>query len=88
MNSPRLLYSLDEERHKPIAWERSPKIRLSALPTQGRAPECWWCGEAEQSVQHLYTKCRRWRKETRKLVRKLYSGSVRWQAQARTMVAS
>lgn len=23
--------------------------------------ECSWCGEAEQSVIHLYTKCRKWR---------------------------
>ena len=26
-------------------------------------PQCWWCGQAEQSVEHLYTKCRRWRRE-------------------------
>ena len=45
------------------------------------APECWWCGEAEQSVVHLYTKCRRWRKERRKMVRELYTEGVRWQAQ-------
>ena len=45
-------------------------------------PECWWCGEAEQSVEHLYTKCRRWRKKRRKIVRKLYTEGVRWQAQA------
>lgn len=23
------------------------------------SPECWWCGVTEQSVEHLYTKCRR-----------------------------
>ena len=45
-------------------------------------PECWWCGEAEQSVEHLYAKCRRWRKERRKMVRELYTEGVRWQAQA------
>ncbi len=44
-------------------------------------PECWWCGTAEQSVEHLYTKCRRWRKERRKMVRELYTEGVRWQAQ-------
>ncbi len=26
-------------------------------------PQCWWCDQAQQSVEHLYTKCRRWRKE-------------------------
>lgn len=46
-------------------------------------PECcWWCGEAEQSVKHLYTKCRRWRKERRKMLRELYIEGGRWQAQA------
>ena len=46
------------------------------------SPECWWCGVTEQSVEHLYTKCRRWRKERRKLVRELGKEGVRWQAQA------
>ena len=46
------------------------------------SPECWWCGETEQSVEHLYTKCRRWRKERRKLVRELEKEGIRWQAQA------
>lgn len=27
--------------------------------------ECWWCGRADQSVGHLYTKCRKWRRERR-----------------------
>ena len=42
-------------------------------------PECWWCGQGEQSVEHLYTKCRRWRKQRRKLVRSLSAKSVSWQ---------
>ena len=48
------------------------------------SPECWWCGcgETEQSVEYLYTKCRRWRKERRKLVRELEKEGIRWQAQA------
>lgn len=45
-------------------------------------PECWWCGGAEQSVEHLYAKCRRWRKGRRKVVRELCTESIRWQAQA------
>ncbi len=32
-------------------------------------PECWWCREPVQSVEHLYTRCRRWRRERRKVVR-------------------
>ena len=42
----------------------------------------WWCGETEQSVEHLYATCRRWRKERRRLVRELGKGGIKWQAQA------
>ena len=42
-------------------------------------PECWWCGEAEQSVEHLYTKCRRWRRQRRKLIRSLSEKNISWQ---------
>ncbi len=45
-------------------------------------PQCWWCREPVQSVEHLYTRCRRWRRERRKLVRKLEKEGVTWQAQA------
>ena len=44
-------------------------------------PECWWCGETEQSVEHLYTSCRTWRKERRILVRELEKEGIGWQAQ-------
>ena len=33
-----------------------------------------------QSVEHLYTGCRRWKKERRKLIRKLEKERVTWQA--------
>ena len=42
-------------------------------------PQCWWCGQTEQSVEHLYTLCRRWRKEKRKLLRTLYKEGISWQ---------
>ncbi len=42
-------------------------------------PQCWWCGQAEQSVEHLYTKCRPWRKERRKLLRTLCKEGIGWQ---------
>ena len=45
-------------------------------------PECWRCGETEQSVEPLYTKCRRWRKDRRKLVREHWNGVIKLQAQA------
>ena len=45
-------------------------------------PECWWCREPVQSVEHLYTRCRRWRRERRKLVRELEKEGITWQAQA------
>ncbi len=32
--------------------------RIGAVETA----ECWWCGQAEQSVVHLFAKCRKWRK--------------------------
>jgi len=41
--------------------------------------ECWWCGAAEQSVIHLYTKCRKWRAERRVLKRNLGKAGIRWQ---------
>ena len=41
--------------------------RIGAIET----PQCWWCNEAEQTVGHLHTKCRRWRKERQKLMRNL-----------------
>ena len=45
-------------------------------------PQCWWCGQAEKSVEHLYTKCRRWRKERRKLIRSLHTEGISWQGRA------
>ena len=52
------------------------------LARMGRieTPQCWWCGEIEQTVGHLYTKCRRWRKARRKLVKKLDKKGIKWQA--------
>ena len=41
--------------------------------------QCWWCGQAEQSVEHLYTKCRKWKRERRTLLRNLYKEGIRWQ---------
>ena len=46
------------------------------------APDCWWCKEAVQSVEHLYKKCRKWRRERRKRVRELEKEGVICQAQA------
>ena len=42
-------------------------------------PECWWCGAQEQTVIHLYTKCRKWRKERRKLSKRLGQLGISWQ---------
>ena len=42
-------------------------------------PECWWCGAQEQTVIHLYTECRRWRRERRKLSRELGQHGISWQ---------
>ena len=93
----RLLYPLDKGWYKPNTRKRTKKVRFTVLPAQGRtrssrdilarigvieSPECWWCKETVQSVGHLYTRCRRWRKERRKLVRELEKDGVLWQAQA------
>ena len=40
---------------------------------------CWWCGDTEQSVMHLYTKCRKWRTERRVLSKDLRRAGIRWQ---------
>ncbi len=44
-------------------------------------PECWWSKETVQSVEHVYTRCRKWRKERRKLVRELEKEGIIWQPQ-------
>lgn len=41
--------------------------------------KCWWCGNAEQSVIHLYTKCRKWRAERRILKKSLGEAGIQWQ---------
>ena len=41
--------------------------------------ECWWCGDREQSVMHLYTRCRKWRTERRVLKKNLDKIGIRWQ---------
>ena len=41
--------------------------------------ECWWCGDREQSVLHLYTNCRKWRRERRVLKRNLDKLGIQWQ---------
>ena len=42
-------------------------------------PECWWCGAQEHTVIHLYTECRRWRREQRMLSSKLGHHGISWQ---------
>ena len=49
--------------------------RIGAIETA----ECWWCGAAEQSVIHLYTKCRKWRVERRALKKNLKEVGIQWQ---------
>lgn len=50
--------------------------RIGAVETA----ECWWCGQAEQSVVHLYAKCRKWRKERKVLKKELRELGIGWQA--------
>ncbi len=52
-------------------------VRIGVIET----PECWWCGATEQTVEHLYAQCRKWRKQRRKLVRELEKEGVKWQPQ-------
>ena len=41
--------------------------------------ESWWCGAAEQSVLHLYTRCRKWRAERQILRKNLGKAGIQWQ---------
>lgn len=41
--------------------------------------ECWWCGDGEQSLLHLYINCRSRRSERRVLKRNLDKIGIRWQ---------
>ena len=52
-------------------------VRIGAIET----PEFWWCEASEQTVEHLYAWCRKWRKQRRKLVRKLEKVGMKWQPQ-------
>ena len=52
-------------------------VRIGVIET----PECWWCGATEQTVEHLYAQCRRWRKQRRKLIRELEKEGINWQPQ-------
>ena len=49
--------------------------KIGAIDT----PQCWWCDRAEQTVEHLYTECRRWRKERQMLMRTLCKEGIRCQ---------
>ena len=50
-------------------------VRIGAVETS----DCWWCGAQEQTVIHLYTECRRCRRERRKLSRELGQHGISWQ---------
>ena len=50
-------------------------VRIGVMET----PECWWCRAQQQTVVHLYTECRRWRRERRKLNRELGRLGIGWQ---------
>lgn len=50
--------------------------------------ECWWCGDGEQSVMHLYTKGRKWRTERRALKKNLDKIGIRWQRRPEKKVVS
>ena len=43
--------------------------------------DCWWYEKADQSIDHLYIKCREWRKERKVLKRKLKKREIEWQCQ-------
>lgn len=43
--------------------------------------ECWWCGRVDQSVDHLYNKCRKWKIEKRMLKKELGKRRIGWQCQ-------
>ena len=52
-------------------------VRIGVIET----PECWWRGAAEQTVQHLYARCRKWRKQRKKHIRQLEKEKTGWQPQ-------
>ena len=41
--------------------------------------EFWWCGAQDQTVIHLYTEWRRWRRQQRELSKELGQLGIRWQ---------
>lgn len=43
--------------------------------------ECWWCGDTEQLVMHLYKNCWEWRMEHRVLKKSFRKIAIRKQKQ-------
>ena len=41
--------------------------------------EYWWCWQTDQLVSHLYTKCRKWKKERRALKKEFKERGIGWQ---------
>ena len=58
------------------------KVRHGAMGTffeqigAAESATCWWCGEAEQSVMHLYPKCRNWRTQRRVMRRAVQRAGI------------
>ncbi len=45
-----------------------------------KTAERWWCKGAEQPGDHLYTKCRKWRRERRVFEREFKELGIGWQS--------
>lgn len=75
-------------------WQHTKKVYISLFQLKARysaidtflvrigvikTPECWWYKETEQPIEHLYIKCRKWRRQKRKLTQSLSVKKINWQ---------
>lgn len=59
--------------------EKEEMVRWHNQKMKEDSDECWWCGRADQTVEHLYFKCWRWRRERRVLQSELAAVGIKWQ---------
>ncbi len=75
-----LLFGLPFDRSFDRSFTRSTAGRVvRVFLDRTETAECWWCQQAEQSVHHLHTKCRKWRRERRVLTKELRALGIGWQ---------
>jgi hypothetical protein len=56
-------------RHYQLKCGHAPTATYLKRSNQRDDDQCWWCGKAAQTREHLFRHCRKWKNEQRKLWR-------------------